>query len=81
MLARERVTVHTPYGPVAVKRAFLPDGTVRDKPEYEDCAKLARMNGTPLQAVARAAWSAAAQEGASRPGTIAPDGSDAVSHM
>ncbi len=38
VLARERVTVYTPYGPVAVKRAFLPDGTVRDKPEYEDCA-------------------------------------------
>lgn len=81
VLARERVTVYTPYGPVAVKRAFLPDGTVRDKPEYEDCAKLARMHGIPLQVVARAAWSAAAQEVAPRPGTIAPDGSDAVSHM
>ena len=40
----------TPYGPVAVKRAFLPDGTVRDKPEYEDWRE-ARAAGVPLTAV------------------------------
>ena len=38
VLARERATVQTPFGPVTVKRATLPDGKKRVKPEYEDCA-------------------------------------------
>lgn len=55
VLARERATVQTPFGPVAVKRATLPDGTKRVKPEYEDCAALARACGVPLREVLEAA--------------------------
>ena len=55
VLARERATVQTPFGPVTVKRATLPDGTKRVKPEYEDCAALARTCGVPLHEVVEAA--------------------------
>ena len=55
VLARERATVQTPFGPVTVKRATLPDGKKRVKPEYEDCAALARTCGVPLHEVVEAA--------------------------
>lgn len=55
VLARERATVQTPFGPVTVKRTTLPDGKKRVKPEYEDCAALARTCGVPLHEVVEAA--------------------------
>jgi len=50
-LARESITVPTPWGPVAVKVAHLPGGGVRCAPEFEDCRARAREAGVPLQAV------------------------------
>lgn len=51
VLHRERVQVSTPFGRIAVKRSVLPDGSVRGKPEYEDCAAAARAAGVPLRRV------------------------------
>ncbi len=55
--ALPRVTEHvdTPYGPVHVKVAELPDGTTKRAPEYEDCRRLAEEHGVPLREVYRAA--------------------------
>jgi len=47
--------VDTPYGPVHVKVAELPDGTTKRAPEYEDCRRLAEQHGVPLREVYRAA--------------------------
>ncbi|HOU12136.1 MAG TPA: nickel pincer cofactor biosynthesis protein LarC [Anaerolineae bacterium] len=47
--------VDTPYGPVHVKVAELPDGTTKRAPEYEDCRQLAAQHGVPLREVYRAA--------------------------
>ena len=47
--------VDTPYGPVHVKVAELPDGTIKRAPEYEDCRRLAEEHGVPLLEVYRAA--------------------------
>ncbi len=50
-LARTFETVETPYGPVKVKVATLPDGSRRAKPEYEACRRLAEAAKVPLQRV------------------------------
>ncbi|HQE92698.1 MAG TPA: nickel pincer cofactor biosynthesis protein LarC [Anaerolineae bacterium] len=47
--------VDTPYGPVHIKVAELPDGTTKRAPEYEDCRRLAEEHGVPLREVYRAA--------------------------
>lgn len=47
--------VETPYGPVHVKVATLPDGTTKRAPEYEDCRRLAAQHDVPLREVYRAA--------------------------
>lgn len=47
--------VDTPYGPVHVKVAELPDGTTKRAPEYEDCRRLAEQHGVPLRELYRAA--------------------------
>jgi uncharacterized protein (TIGR00299 family) protein len=62
-LARRSETVETPFGPVAVKVAELPDGTRRAAPEFEDCSRLAVDHGIPVQHVhdaALLAWRAGA---------------------
>lgn len=56
--ARSARTVHTPWGPVAIKEKRLPDRVVA-APEYEDCAALARQHGLPLSVVYEAARAAA----------------------
>jgi hypothetical protein len=43
--------VQTPYGPVRVKMARLPNGRVKAAPEYEDCRRLADAQGVPLRDV------------------------------
>lgn len=48
-LAREIVTLDTPWGPVRIKRAGG-----RDRPEYEDLARIARARALPLREVAEA---------------------------
>ena len=58
-LKREAASVETEFGPVRVKVCHWPGGR-RVTPEYEDCARLARAGGVPIQSVYRAA--AAARE-------------------
>jgi uncharacterized protein (DUF111 family) len=51
LLRREECTVQTEWGPVAGKRAWLPDGTPRFAPEFEACRRIAAERGLPLRAV------------------------------
>ena len=50
-LEREIVTVETPYGPIRIKLAHLPDGTTKRAPEYEDCKRIAEAHNIPLRSV------------------------------
>jgi pyridinium-3,5-bisthiocarboxylic acid mononucleotide nickel chelatase len=59
VLPREERTVETPYGPVRVKLARAPDGTVNVAPEFEDCRRLAIERGVALKIVHQAALAAA----------------------
>lgn len=47
-LERRLVQTSTPWGPVRVKVATLPDGSSRSVPEFEDCRRLARETGVPV---------------------------------
>jgi len=49
-LRREERTIETRYGPVLVKVVFVNSGE-RITPEYEDCVRIARKQGIPLQEV------------------------------
>jgi uncharacterized protein (TIGR00299 family) protein len=51
ILPRQLETVATPLGPVRVKRAVLPGGGERRKPEHDDLAALAREHNLSLQEV------------------------------
>lgn len=53
-LERSSRNVSTPYGPVRVKVAHLPQGE-KAAPEYEDCRHLAEEQGVPLRQVYQAA--------------------------
>lgn len=55
VLERREITVQTPYGRVAAKQVYTPDGGARITPEYESCRQVAEENGIALQAVYRAA--------------------------
>jgi len=57
-LAREHVTVETPYGAVRVKVGRRGGKIVSAKPEYEDCLRRARESGAALAAVFQAALAA-----------------------
>lgn len=59
VLQREDIALETPFGPVRAKRLVLPDGSVRVKPEYADCARIARERNIPLAAVQGAVRKAA----------------------
>src|SRR5439155_28079 len=59
VLPREERTVETSYGPVRVKIARAPDGTVNVAPEFEDCRRLASERGVALKVVHQAAMVAA----------------------
>jgi len=54
-LKREVQTVETRYGAVCIKVAYLPNGTIKFAPEYEDCRKLAAETGVPLTEIYHAA--------------------------
>jgi len=54
-LPRAMEQVETPWGPVRVKVAHLPDGQRKAAPEYEDCRALALAHGVPLREVYEAA--------------------------
>jgi uncharacterized protein (TIGR00299 family) protein len=51
ILPRSLHTLHTPLGPVRLKRASLPDGGVRVKAEHADLATLAREHNLSLAQV------------------------------
>lgn len=61
-LPREFDTVDTRYGPITVKLARLPSGTLRATPEYEECRKAAEKHGASLHAVTHEAEHAAAHK-------------------
>jgi uncharacterized protein (TIGR00299 family) protein len=58
VLARETHEVTTPWGPVAGKIAYLPDGSPRFAPEYEACRRIATERQIPLAVVQAAAHAA-----------------------
>ncbi len=64
-LARTMTTVETPYGPVRVKVATLPNGETKSAPEYEDCRARAKAHRVPIWVVYAAAQMAAQQQGES----------------
>jgi uncharacterized protein (DUF111 family) len=55
---RRAEEVHTPWGTVRCKLKILHGVVVSVKPEYDDCARLAREHHVPLQEVIQAARSA-----------------------
>jgi uncharacterized protein (TIGR00299 family) protein len=57
-LVRESVQVTTPYGEVTVKLACHQGRTLRGKPEYEDCKRLALEHGVPIHEIYAAAQGA-----------------------
>lgn len=58
VLAREAANVETPWGLIRGKVAFLPDGTRRFTPEYEECHRIAVREGKPLAEIMAAAHAA-----------------------
>jgi hypothetical protein len=51
VLVRSEETIDTGLGKLRVKRCTLPDGTIRNYPEYESAVELARKNNIPLREV------------------------------
>ncbi|MDF1575604.1 MAG: nickel pincer cofactor biosynthesis protein LarC [Bacteroidales bacterium] len=51
MLRRELVVVSTKFGDVEVKRSYWNGRVVNEKPEFEQCRKLAAVFGVPLEEV------------------------------
>ncbi|MGA9173798.1 MAG: nickel pincer cofactor biosynthesis protein LarC [Thermoactinomyces sp.] len=51
VLKREIAKVETPYGAIGVKCAHLEGPAVRQTPEYEEVARIAREKGVPFQEV------------------------------
>ena len=54
-LGRRMGEVETPWGPVAVKFALADGKILRQVPEFEDCAALARSTGVPVRDILAAA--------------------------
>ena len=54
-LARESVTVETPFGEVRVKISRMHGSVLNATPEYEDCRRIAAQKGIPLKDVLAAA--------------------------
>ncbi|HUD71161.1 MAG TPA: nickel pincer cofactor biosynthesis protein LarC [Dongiaceae bacterium] len=54
-MAREIITVRTPWGPVRMKVSHYNGAIMQSTPEYEDCRALALKAGVPLKEVQRAA--------------------------
>lgn len=59
ILPREIKTFLTPYGPVKVKIAYLANGEIKLKPEFDSCYECALKNNRPIQEVYLAAQSMA----------------------
>jgi uncharacterized protein (DUF111 family) len=50
-MARSMHTVETPFGPIAVKVARGPGGSVNAAPEFEDCRRAAAAHDVPVKQV------------------------------
>jgi pyridinium-3,5-bisthiocarboxylic acid mononucleotide nickel chelatase len=61
VLRREIRRVDTPYGPIAVKVVWDPDGRETYSAEVDDCVRAARAHAAPLREVVRVAEEAARQ--------------------
>lgn len=55
-LARESRIIETTYGPIRVKLALLDGRVLRAKPEYEDCRRISREQGVPIQEIQAQVW-------------------------
>jgi len=64
MLQRKTSAVQTPYGEVRIKSAWQNGKPIRFKPEYADCARLARENNIAVQQVFHLAVKAMENNGA-----------------
>lgn len=53
MLERDHATIETKFGKVRIKYALSGGERIKSKPEYEDCAKIAREQKIPIQDVYR----------------------------
>ncbi len=53
ILRREIVVVNTKYGDVEVKRSYWNGRVVNEKPEFEECSKLAREHGVTLEEISK----------------------------
>ena len=51
MLDRKELTISTIYGEVGIKVAYLNNEIIHQKPEYEDCKRIARETGKPLKEI------------------------------
>ena len=51
MLRREMVVLSTKYGEIEVKRSYFNGRVVNEKPEFEQCRKLAREHGVTLDEI------------------------------
>ncbi len=45
--------VNTKYGDVEVKRSYWNGRVVNEKPEFEECSKLAREHGVTLEEISK----------------------------
>ncbi|MEG0025363.1 MAG: nickel pincer cofactor biosynthesis protein LarC [Akkermansia sp.] len=50
-LPREEKTISSPWGSIRLKFATLEDGTIRSKPEFDDCRLIAEREGIPLSVI------------------------------
>ncbi|MDR1171039.1 MAG: nickel pincer cofactor biosynthesis protein LarC [Bacteroidales bacterium] len=49
MLDRRTATIDTPWGPVRIKEAYYQGKKLKTKPEYDDCAAIARKHGISIE--------------------------------
>jgi uncharacterized protein (DUF111 family) len=76
-LARESVTVETPFGEVRMKISRLHGSVLNATPEYEDCRRIAAQNKIPLKDVLAAASYQFQKWVEAQPKTATPDGKPA----
>jgi pyridinium-3,5-bisthiocarboxylic acid mononucleotide nickel chelatase len=76
-LARESVTVETPYGEVRMKISRMHGSVLNATPEYEDCRRIAAQKGIPLKDVLAAATHQFQKWVEAQPKTATPDGKPA----
>jgi len=76
-LARESVTVETPFGEVRMKISRMHGSVLNATPEYEDCRRIAAKKNIPLKRVLEAAIYQFQKWVEAQPKTATPDGKSA----